>query len=111
MYRTSTPFALLAAVAAATFGLAKWHPFSPSGPAASAVAGDATRGKSVFATTCAGCHGADATGGVGPALAGSGLSAIDVEAVVASGRGVMPARLVEGKDAADVAAFVESIAK
>jgi cytochrome c551 len=111
MYRPGVPFALAGAVAAATFGLAQWHPFSPSGAAAPPAAGDATRGKTIFASTCSSCHGVDASGGVGPRLAGSGLTAADVEAVVASGRGVMPAGLVEGQDAADVAAFIASIAK
>jgi cytochrome c551 len=112
MYRTSVPFALLGAVAAATFGLAKWHPFSPSAPAASSTpAGDVSRGKTVFATTCSACHGVDATGGAGPPLTDSGLTAADVQEVVATGRGVMPAGLVAGQDAADVAAYVASIAK
>jgi mono/diheme cytochrome c family protein len=111
MYRTGTPFALLGAVAAATFALAQWHPFSPSTAAAPRGAGDAARGEAIFATTCASCHGADASGGVGPQLAGSGVTADDVELVVATGRGVMPGGLVAGQDAADVAAFVASIAK
>jgi cytochrome c551 len=53
----------------------------------------------------------DARGGIGPALVGSGLSASEVEAVVAGGRGVMPSGLVEGQDAADVAAYVARIAQ
>lgn len=36
---------------------------------ASAPAGNAEEGKTKFAGTCAGCHGANAEGGVGPALA------------------------------------------
>ena len=36
---------------------------------ASAPAGDAAAGKEKFAGTCAGCHGMNAEGGVGPALA------------------------------------------
>ena len=98
---------------AAVFGLAQWHPFSPTAPTAAGgeARGDATRGATVFATSCAGCHGADATGGVGPALRGSGLTAAEVEAVIATGRGTMPAGIVSGRDAADVAAHVASIAK
>jgi hypothetical protein len=46
---------------------------------------------------------------VGPALRGSGLSAAEVEAVVSSGRGAMPAEIVSGQDAADVAAHVASL--
>jgi cytochrome c551 len=111
MYRPSVPFALAGSVAAATFGLAQWHPFSPTVAAAPSATGDATRGKAIFGSTCSGCHGADASGGVGPRLVGSGLNAAAVQAVVASGRGVMPAGLVAGQDAADVAAFVASIAK
>ena len=111
MRNPAVPFALLAAVAAATFGLAKWHPFSPDTPAPAAIAGDATRGETVYGTTCASCHGADATGGVGPPLAGSRLTAADVASVVAAGRGVMPPRLVQGQAAADVAAYVASIAE
>jgi hypothetical protein len=41
--------------------------------------------------------------------AGSG-SAAQVETIVASGRGVMPAGLVKGQEAADVAAYVASLA-
>ena len=110
MRRRLGPPLLFVAVWVATLGLALWHPFKPTATAAPSTPGDATRGKTVFETNCAGCHGADAAGGVGPRLAGSGLTAADVEGVVASGRGIMPAGIVQGQDAADVAAFVESIA-
>ena len=105
------PLALLAVVAGLTFGLAQWHPFSPSAPAGDAAAGNAARGATLFAGSCAGCHGGDATGGVGPALRGSGLTAAEVTAVIASGRGTMPAGIVSGQDAADVAAHVASVAQ
>ena len=112
MRSPAKPFALLLVVAAATFGLAQWHPFSPSAPAADdPSAGDATRGATVFASSCAGCHGADASGGAGPPLAGSGLTAEEVAAVVASGRGAMPAGIVTGQEAADVAAYVVSLSE
>ena len=52
---------------------------------------------------------ADATGGVGPSLVGSGLTDTEVASVVAVGRGVMPPGLVEGQEAADVAAYVASL--
>jgi mono/diheme cytochrome c family protein len=104
------PLALVA-VTLATVCLAVWHPFSASAVAsgAAAAAGDATRGRQVFATTCAGCHGADATGGVGPSLHGIGLTEAEVEAVIASGRGIMPPGLATGQPAADVAAYVASL--
>lgn len=102
---------LLVGVSAAVYGLARWQPFAPGAPAASAQAppGDVANGEVLFARSCAVCHGASAEGGVGPALAGSGLGAGQVIATIAAGRGVMPAGLVAGTDAADVAAFVASI--
>ena len=112
MTRRFAPLVLLVAVSLVVFGLAEWHPFSPSAPdAAGSPAGDATRGAEIFAASCSGCHGADANGGVGPALRDSGLTAAEVEAVVASGRGTMPAGIVSGQDAADVAAHVAAIAQ
>ena len=112
MRSPAVPFTVLLVVAAVTFALAMWHPFSPSAPsAAAAPPGDAARGASVYAVTCAGCHGADATGSVGPALRGSGLTADDVEAVVATGRGAMPAGLVSGQDLADVSAYVATLSE
>jgi cytochrome c oxidase cbb3-type subunit 3 len=53
--------------------LVKWpapHPVAPS-PSAGGTADDpvlVAAGKEVFATSCVGCHGATATGGVGPNL-------------------------------------------
>ena len=69
MRSPAKPFALLLVVSAATFGLAKWVPFEPSAPTAAPAAGNVARGATVFAENCAGCHGADASGDVGPALA------------------------------------------
>ena len=106
------PFALPFAVAAVTFGLALWHPFSPSAPAsASPSTGDVARGETIYSETCAGCHGAGATGGIGPRLRDSGLTAAEVAAVVASGRGTMPAGLVSGQDLSDVAAYVAMLSE
>ena len=112
MRSPAKPFALLLVVAAATFGLAQWHPFSPTAPAADDTpAGDTPRGATVFASSCSGCHGEGASGGAGPALAGSGLTAEEVVSVVASGRGAMPPGIVTGQDAADVAAYVASLSQ
>lgn len=94
----------------AVYGLARWQPFAPSSaPAADPAAGDAAAGEQVFARSCAVCHGPQAEGGVGPRLAGSGLTAEAVAGVVAAGRGIMPAGIVSGPEAADVAAYVASI--
>ena len=107
--RQVAPPLLLVTVTLATFGLAKWHPFTPSAAPAAPAAGNATRGRQVFVVNCSGCHGMEATGGIGPSLHGIGLTAAEVEGIVASGRGVMPAGVVEGQDVADVAAYVASI--
>lgn len=45
---------------------------SPQPPATAKAASDSSAGQAVFASSCAGCHGVDRTGGVGPALAGEG---------------------------------------
>ena len=71
------PPLLLVTVTLATFGLAKWHPFSPSAAPAASAAGDATHGREVFVVNCSGCHGMDATGGIGPSLHGTGLGTPD----------------------------------
>jgi len=105
------PFALLLAVAVGTFGLAQWHPFSPSTASTATATGSAARGEGVFAASCAGCHGLDAAGGVGPALVGGTLTVEEVAGVVAAGRGAMPPGIVEGQDAADVAAYVASLSE
>jgi mono/diheme cytochrome c family protein len=57
--------------------------------------GTANAGRTIFATRCAGCHGADGGGGFGPALGGGVVverfpNVAAQEAVVANGRGSMP---------------------
>lgn len=51
---------------------------------------------------CAGCHGGDYSGGVGPALTGIAdrLSVEEIQDILVNGKGTgMPAGLVEGKEA------------
>ena len=106
------PILLFAYVSAMVFTLAKLHPFSPATPAAPAGAvrlGDAARGRVAFQNACAGCHGADAAGGIGPALAGQGLEPEAVRAQIVNGGGTMPANLVEGPALDDVLAYVAQI--
>jgi len=113
MRRLWQPVIVFACVSAAVFALAQAAFFAPTQAASreDVPVGDTYRGETVFQKSCAGCHGAGGSGGsVGPKLAGSGLTAAAVATKVAAGGGVMPAALVSGQDAADVVAYVASIA-
>lgn len=105
------PALLLTGVSALVFALAKLHPAKPEVAAATGAVrlGDAQRGARVFQTTCAGCHGADASGGIGPPLAGATLSLAQVKAQIDNGGGTMPAGLVRGQREEDVLAYLETI--
>ena len=111
MRRGWRPILVGGVIAAGTFALAQAQIFAPEAPGGgAAAAGDVDRGEAVFERECAGCHGpAGAGGGVGPALADSGLDAAAVNTAVQQGRGIMPAGIVEGQEQADVVAYVVSI--
>jgi mono/diheme cytochrome c family protein len=109
MGRGWRPIIAGAAIVVAVFALAQAQIFAPSAPAGPQFVGDADRGALVFQRECAGCHGAQADGGVGPALVETGLDPTEVAAVVEQGRGVMPAGIVTGQEQADVVAYVVSI--
>jgi len=111
MRSPAKPFALLLVVAAATFGLAQWHPLSPSAAGTPTTRASAARGEGVFKASCVGCHGDDAAGGVGPALVDNALTTDEVAGIVAAGRGAMPAGIVDGQEAADVAAYVVALSE
>ena len=70
----------------------------------------ADSGQAIFETRCARCHGTDGSGGFGPALAGVVVEAFpdaaDQEAVVANGRGSMPA-FADSLTPEQIAAVVE----
>jgi cytochrome c551 len=74
-------------------------------------AGDVEAGLAVFQASCTGCHLADGTeaGGVGPKLAGLGLTEQRIHDQVVNGGGAMPAGLVSGEDLDNVVAYVLSI--
>ncbi|RKQ35881.1 cytochrome c [Oceanobacillus halophilus] len=62
---------------------------------------DASAGEEVYAANCAGCHGADLSGGAGPELnqIGSKLSAEEIADIIQEGIGGMPAqKQVTGED-------------
>jgi mono/diheme cytochrome c family protein len=112
MRRLWRPLVVGLAIVIAVFALAKARIFEPSAPATTTTApADPARGSTLFAGTCAGCHGDGGVGGdPGPRLVGSGLSEDEIEARIEQGVGVMPAGLVSGQDEADVVAYVVSIA-
>jgi cytochrome c551 len=79
-----------------------------------ATGGDVAAGKAAFSATCGGCHtlkAAGTHGQVGPDLDSLGpLTAETVAKQIENGGGAMPAKLLTGKDAENVAAYVASIA-
>jgi cytochrome c551 len=106
------PAILFVLVSGTVFVLAQTHPAKDEGAAAPAPAaeGDATRGEQLFAESCESCHGDSGTGGgLGPRLAGSGVSIDEARATIENGSGVMPAGLVGGQELEDVLAYLETI--
>jgi cytochrome c6 len=75
---------------------------------------DVAAGKTAFVATCGGCHAlkdAGTNGNVGPDLDSlAPLSADRVAKQIENGGGAMPAKLLTGADAANVAAYVASVA-
>jgi mono/diheme cytochrome c family protein len=73
--------------------------------------GDVAAGMTFFAATCSSCHleNGTAAGGVGPQLAGAGLTEAQIREQVINGGGQMPAGLATGQDLDDVTAYVLSI--
>jgi mono/diheme cytochrome c family protein len=114
---TNARLALTAAVLFAVFSglaftLAKLHLARPSvATGGKVVLGDAAAGRALFARTCAPCHGAGGKGGsIGPRLiGGASVTLAAAQAKVDAGGGVMPARLVSGKDERDVLAYLATI--
>lgn len=101
------PGVAFAVVTAVIVTIAIWQPFAPRGQVDSRVVGDADRGATLYAENCSSCHGeAGEGGGAGPSLVRAPRQADAVARVIAAGRGIMPAGIVEGQDVADVAAHV-----
>ncbi len=105
------PAVLFLGISGAAFALAKLHLARPGTPrgAAGVVLGDAYRGETVFQQTCAGCHGAGGTGGIGPRLKGNPLPIGAVKAQIDNGGGTMPPKLVSGPREQDVLAYVATL--
>jgi len=76
---------------------------------ASDLTGDATAGAALYASNCAGCHGADGTGVSGPDLTSglvSGMSDGSISDVIANGAGSMPAITSDDQEVADIVAYL-----
>ncbi|WP_323703038.1 cytochrome c551 [Mammaliicoccus sp. Dog046] len=68
-----------------------------------------SKGEEVFKNnSCVGCHGKDLEGASGPALKniGSKLSEAEIEKVINEGKGSMPSKVVDEKDAKEVAKWL-----
>jgi mono/diheme cytochrome c family protein len=73
----------------------------------------ADAGRQLFMRHCARCHGADAKGGKGPALAGRSLNQDEIEEMVSAGQpSKMPSfkKQLSGAEIKTVAAYVRSLA-
>lgn len=70
------------------------------------VAYDEAKAKGIYQQSCVGCHGQNLEGGVGPALKGNNLDEKQILEVLENGKGQMPAGLVSGEDAKNLAAWL-----
>lgn len=87
------------------------------GPGGVELTASGARGRAVFARNCSTCHtlaAANAVGRVGPNLdqlrPPTGLTLNAIQKGRARGQGQMPAQLVTGQDAQDVATFLAAVA-
>lgn len=70
--------------------------------------GSSADGEALYATSCAGCHAADGSGGAGPDLNSvvPGMSQGAIESVILDGEGGMPAISVTADEASAIASYV-----
>lgn len=61
---------------------------------------DANSPDGLYASSCAGCHAVDGTGGVGPSLVNTSLSQEEIVEILVNGKGSMPGGLVFGNEEA-----------
>jgi len=78
-----------------------------SGSGGTTPVGNASTGKTAFDASCSGCHGANATGNIGPNIVGA--SAATVSNVLTNGKGAMPAFAGLASSAADIAAYLATL--
>jgi mono/diheme cytochrome c family protein len=80
---------------AAVFGRSSAQRQAPSAPGASSSAGadraQVVAGQALYTQYCAGCHGADASGGFGPPLQHEDWNDQQITAIIRNGKKPMPA--------------------
>ena len=106
------PVCLFLGVSAAAFTLAKLslaEPGLPRSVAGSVKLGDPYRGQIVYAQTCAGCHGGNGEGGVGPRLEGASITLTSARAQIESPVGTMPPNLVQGRQLDNLLAYLAQL--
>lgn len=69
---------------------------------------EATAAEPIYQQSCAGCHGGDLKGGMGPNLTkvGSKYSEEEILNIIHNGQGNMPKGVIQGADAEAVAAWL-----
>lgn len=72
--------------------------------------GDEASGETLYAATCAGCHGGDGSGGTGPALTEKvpDLDDCELDDVIMNGGGDMPATGLSMEQSEDVVAYLRA---
>jgi cytochrome c551 len=72
---------------------------------------EATAAEPLFIKSCAGCHGKDLAGGMGPSLkkVGSKYSEDEILHIIHNGQGSMPKGIIQGADADAVAAWLATM--
>nr|WP_263314001.1 cytochrome c [Mammaliicoccus sp. Marseille-Q6498] len=68
-----------------------------------------SKGEELFKNnSCVGCHGKDLEGASGPSLknVGSKKSEADIEKIINEGKGSMPSKVVDEKDAKEIASWL-----
>jgi mono/diheme cytochrome c family protein len=108
------PAVLFVLVSGTVYVLAELHPAKQEEAATSTPApgSEAALGENLFAENCARCHGEGGTGGgIGPTLAGSGISTEEARTVIVNGRAPMPAGLVVGAELEAVLAYLKTITR
>lgn len=80
-------------------------PDSDGGETQTADAGDEAK---LYENKCSSCHGQNLEGQVGPELTkiGSKMSKDEIEKLILDGKGSMPAGLIKGEEASDVATWL-----